>query len=45
MKEFFKIADDEHLTIQEVRRVRKINFIINPFGLPYLSVNPIKYNA
>jgi len=35
MKEIFKIADEENLTIQEVRRVLKVNFIINAMGEPY----------
>ena len=35
MKEIFKIADEENLTIEEVRRVLKVNFIINAMGEPY----------
>lgn len=35
MKEIFQIADEENLTIQEVRRVLKVNFITNAMGEPY----------
>ncbi|UBB90895.1 hypothetical protein J4771_06020 [Candidatus Kaistella beijingensis] len=35
MKEIFKIAEEENLTMQEVRTILQVNFIINRFAERY----------
>lgn len=35
MKEIFKIAEEENLTMQEVRTILQVNFIINRFADRY----------